>query len=337
MNSRQKANSIFSRTGSGEVGFWTGAPHEKTKEIYLHKLGLQNMEELFKYLGDDCRFLPADSAYMHPEGWPAFDPSGGKQRGSLSGAGCLADCESFQEIEDFPWPNPDYLDFTAILDEIRLVPDKMVLTGFWSPFFHIVSDYLGMENYFIKMHTEPEIVEAITEHVLDFLEAANDRFFRAAGDDVDTFFFGNDFGTQMDLLVSPDLFKRFILPGMKRLINIAKKHKKKVMLHSCGSIYRVIPMLIDAGIDVLHPLQAKAANMDAVTLAREFKNDLAFVGGIDTQELLIYAKPDQIKDEVRRIRDILGPNLIISPSHEAILPNVPVENIIAMAEAAREI
>ena len=95
-------------------------------------------------------------------------------------------------------------------------------------------------------------------------------------------------------------------------------------------------MLIDAGVDALHPLQAKARDMDAASLSREYRSYLAFVGGIDTQDLLVNMKPHEIKDEVRRVKELLGPNYIVSPSHEAILPNIPLENVIAMAEAAKE-
>ena len=107
------------------------------------------------------------------------------------------------------------------------------------------------------------------------------------------------------------------------------------MLHSCGSIARIIPDLIDAGVDILHPIQAQAAGMSARELA-QYKNDLAFVGGIDAQSFFVQATPAQIRDEVHRVRDILGPNIVISPSHEEVLPNVPPENILAMAEAARD-
>jgi uroporphyrinogen decarboxylase len=75
--------------------------------------------------------------------------------------------------------------------------------------------------------------------------------------------------------------------------------------------------------------------MDAESLS-QYKGDLAFVGGIDAQTFFVNATPQQIKDEVRRVRDVLGPNIVISPSHEEILPNIPAENILAMAEAARE-
>ena len=117
---------------------------------------------------------------------------------------------------------------------------------------------------------------------------------------------------------------------------MGKKHGKVIMLHSCGSIYRVIPDLIDAGVDILHPIQAMAAHMDAETLAREFGRDLAFCGGVDTQDKLVNWSPEQIREEVLRLRDVFGGNLIVSASHEEILPNIPIENMIAMARAAKE-
>ena len=117
---------------------------------------------------------------------------------------------------------------------------------------------------------------------------------------------------------------------------MGKKHGKVIMLHSCGSIYRVIPDLIDAGVDILHPIQAMAAHRDAETLAREFGRDLAFCGGVDTQDKLVNWSPEQIREEVLRLRDVFGGNLIVSASHEEILPNIPIENMIAMARAAKE-
>ena len=79
-------------------------------------------------------------------------------------------------------------------------------------------------------------------------------------------------------------------------------------------------MMLDAGMDGLHPLQALAAGIDAENLSRNFKGKMAFVGGVDTQQLLVHGTPQQVRDDVRRLRDLLGPNLVVSPSHEAILP-----------------
>ena len=101
-------------------------------------------------------------------------------------------------------------------------------------------------------------------------------------------------------------------------------------------MYKVIGRMIDAGVDCLHPLQALARNMEAERLAQEFKGRIAFMGGIDAQHIMTNRTSDQIRAEVLRVRGLLGPHFIASPSHEAILPNVPMENVAALAEAAAE-
>ncbi len=101
-------------------------------------------------------------------------------------------------------------------------------------------------------------------------------------------------------------------------------------------MFRVIDRLIEAGVDCLHPVQARARDMQAENLAANFKGRLAFLGGIDVQELLTRGSAEEVRADVRRVKRLLGPNLIVSPSHEAILPNVPPENVAAMAEAAGE-
>ncbi len=335
MNSREKVLNIFKRKANGERAFWTGHLNDATVPIYASKWGLEpEREAIYSFLEDDCRWVIANAGYKHPEGKPIFDCSYGINRGSsLSAAGCFADAETIADIERYPWPDTKYLDFSDIYSQIEQYPDKMVFTGLWSSFFHDLADFFGMENLFVQMYENPEVVEAATEHIVDFYVAGNEIFFAGLGDRADTMFFGNDFGTQRDLIFSPEAFKRFILPSIKRLVAVGKRHNKIVMMHSCGSIHRVIPDLIDAGVDVLHPIQAQAHNMDAQTLMA-FKNDLAFLGGIDAQSFIVEATPQQVGDEVARVREVLGPNIVISPSHEEILPNIPPENILALAKAA---
>ena len=336
MTSREKVTNIFRRKGNGEGAMWTGHPNDLTIPTYAQAWGIEpTREAIYTHLKDDCRWFMSDGGYKHPEGRPALDPSYGVKRGSLSAEGCLANAETIADVEKYPWPDPKYLDFSGVYSNIEAYADKMVFTGMWCPFFHVVADFFGMENYFVMMYENPAVVEAVTDRVVDYYVAANEKFFSGLGQRADAMFFGNDFGTQLDLFVSPESFRRFVLPYFKRIIEVGKRYDKIIMLHSCGSIYRIIPDLIDAGVDVLHPIQAQAAGMDARSLS-QYKNDLAFIGGIDAQSFFVNATPGEIKDEVRRVRDILGPNIVISPSHEEILPNIPAANILAMAEAAKE-
>jgi uroporphyrinogen decarboxylase len=197
-------------------------------------------------------------------------------------------------------------------------------------------DLFGMESYMINMYANPKIVHDVTDRVCEFYYDANEKFYALAGDLFDGFFFGNDFGTQLGLICGPVQFNEFILPWFVKFTKQAHDHGYQVILHSCGAIHDVIGRLIDSGVDCLHPIQANARNMDADTLAKDFKGKIAFMGGIDTQDLLVNATPEQVKTEVRRVKKALGPCLIVSPSHEALLPDVPPENTEAMAQAALE-
>jgi len=314
-------------------GFWAGKPHADTWPILHRYLGTHTDQEFRQRIGDDIVWIRPQSypdVYQDPSGRKLFDS--GLDR-SKHAQPPLAACETVSEVEDFPWPDPDFLNFESCLADLRNTGDVYRMSGFWTCFFHNVSDLLGMEEYLVKMHTHPEVVEAVTDKVCTFYHEANERFFTAAGDLVDGFFFGNDFGTQTSLICGPTQFDQFIMLWLRRFTEQGHRHGHQVILHSCGSIHAVIPRLIAVGVDCLHPLQALAANMDAETLAREFKGKIAFMGGIDTQELMTNGTPEQVKTEVRRVMRILGPNLIVSPSHETILPNVPPENVEAMAKA----
>jgi uroporphyrinogen decarboxylase len=228
------------------------------------------------------------------------------------------------------------VDVSECIEKLRNAGEFYRASGFWTPFFHDVMDIFGVESYLTKMYTHPEVVRSVTDHVCQFYFEANELLFNEAGDLIDGFFFGNDFGTQRDLILAPEVFDEFVLPWFCKFTNQAHAHGYQVILHSCGSIYRVIDRLIDAQVNCLHPLQARAFGMDAETLAREFKGRISFLGGIDTQDVLVNAGPEGVKAEVRRIKNLLGPRLIVSPSHEALLPNVPPENVLAMAESALE-
>jgi uroporphyrinogen decarboxylase len=334
---RERMEAIFAG-GADRCGFWHGNPHHDTTRIYYPHFGVEDDMALSVALGDDFVWVYADAAWGHPDGRPMFDVLGGRARLSLNQDGVFAEATTVAEVEAFDWPDPGYLDFSGVLAQVERARshDFYVLSGMWSPFFHVVADFFGMENYFVKMYTDPAVVDAVTEHVVGSYLAANERYFAQVGDRMDACFFGNDFGSQLDLLISPKLFRRFVLPHFVRFTQQAKSHGYKVVLHSCGAIEKTIPALIDAGVDGLHPLQALAKGMEAETLARKYGGDLIFIGGVDTQQLLPFGTPEQVRAEVRRLKVVFGPRYVVSPSHEALLANVSVGNLLAMAEAAQE-
>ena len=336
MNSRERIKAIIARKPADRCGFWLGNPYPDTWPIYHKYFGTKTEEELRRKLNDDFRWICPQffkSAYQAPDGRGMFDGGLGKKK-SHGQAGPFADCEDVKEVEAFPWPKPEYLHFDECLAALRGAGEYYRTSGFWTCFYHNVMDLFGMESYMVKMYTHPEVVHAVTDHVCQFYYDANELFFKQAGSEVDGYFFGNDFGTQLDLICGPAQFDEYILPWFLRFTEQGHRYGYQVILHSCGSIYKVIDRLIEAGVDCLHPLQALAANMSAEKLSKEFGGRIAFLGGVDTQELLVRGSPADIRADVRRLKRLYGPHFIVSPSHEAILPNVPPENVLAMAEEA---
>jgi uroporphyrinogen decarboxylase len=334
MTSRERIRRIIAGQPADRCGLWLGNPHgDRWPALHAYS-GTTTEEAWRRKLGDDFRWICPQffpDVYRAPDGRGMFD--GGVRKERHGQAGPLADCETVRDVADFPWPNPKYLAFDTCLDVLRNAGEFYRASGLWTCFYHNIMDLFGMEDYMVKMYTHPEVVQAVTDRVCGFYYEANELFFAAAGDEVDGFFFGNDFGTQLDLICGPEQFDQFIMPWFARFTGQAHAHGHQAILHSCGAIHKVIDRLIDAGVDCLHPLQARAANMDAESLARDFKGRIAFMGGVDTQELLVHATPEEVKADVRRIRRLLEPRLIVSPSHEALLSNVPPQNVEAMAAA----
>ena len=338
VTSREIVKSIIGRNPAPRCGFWLGNPHPDTWPRLHRYFGTKTEEELRRKLGDDFRWISPsfiEGTFPNLGRVGLFDLRRAGAKASHGQAGPLADCDRPEDLEAFDWPDPSGLDFRPAVEALDEGGPYYRASGFWSPFYHDLMDLFGMEHYFVKMIAQPDVVRAATDRVCGFYFEANARFYDAAGDRVDGFFFGNDFGTQLDLMISPRLFDAFVLPWMRRLTEQAHGRGYQVILHSCGSIARVIDRLVEAGVDCLHPLQAMAVGMEAEKLGREFGGRVAFLGGIDTQRVLNTGTPAQVRSEVRRVMDLLGPHLIVSPSHEALLPDVPPPNIAAMAEVVR--
>ncbi len=149
----------------------------------------------------------------------------------------------------------------------------------------------------------------------------------------------DDSGTQRGEFISPDLWAEMIKPHYAKLCGWIHRHTRmKTFLHSCGSIPRLIPHLIEAGVDILNPVQTSAAGMDPAVLKSRFGGRIVFWGGgCDTQSVLPGATPEEVREHVRERMRIFKPGggYVFNQVHN-IQANVPVENIEAMLEAAYE-
>jgi uroporphyrinogen decarboxylase len=175
-------------------------------------------------------------------------------------------------------------------------------------------------------------------HMVDYYAAVSQRIFDAAGDALDVFFIGNDLGSQTGPLLSPALFRRFVLPHIKRLIDLGHAYRLKVQMHCCGGFAPLIPDLIAAGLDGLHAVQPSCAGMDLATLKRDFGAKILFNGAIDSHHILIAGTPDLVRAKTRAVLDIMMPGggYIAGASHDSILEETPLENVVAMFDTIRE-
>ena len=150
---------------------------------------------------------------------------------------------------------------------------------------------------------------------------------------------GNDFGMQQGLFVSKELYRDLFKPFNKEVNNwIHENTNWKSFMHTCGAVYDLIPDFVDAGFDILNPVQISAVGMDPIKLKKEFGNDIVFWGGgVDTQKTLPFGTPSQVKEEVKRLIDIFSPNggYVFNTVHN-IQANVPIENVTAMIEVIQE-
>jgi uroporphyrinogen-III decarboxylase len=243
------------------------------------------------------------------------------------------------EVHAYPWPDPSWMDVSLIPQHAEMYEGKYaILGGDWSPFFHDAVDLLGMDLLFLKMYDEPELVDAVLRHLVDYYAGVSQRIFEAAASALDIFFIGNDFGTQRGPVMSPSFFRRFLLPHLERLARLGHAYGLKVMMHCCGGYAPLIPQMIEAGLDGLHAVQPSCDGMDLTLLKRSFGDKILFNGAIDSHHVLIQGTPESVREETRKVLDIMktGGGYVAGASHDYILEETPVENVLAMFDAIAE-
>lgn len=248
----------------------------------------------------------------------------------------LASATSADDLRRYRWPDPDWFDFGDFAERLEPWKDFAVMATGVSVWQH-PSFLRGIENLLVDFLAEPEMAEFILDRFTEFYLGYFDRMLDAAGGRIDILRQADDLGTQQALLFSPELFRRYFKPRIARFADLAHSHGAKFMFHSCGAIVPLIDDLIEAGVDILDPLQALAEGMDPAVLKRDFGGRICLHGGVDTQYLLPKGSPDQVRAEVRRRAVILGEGggFILAPCHVLQL-DVPTANVLAMGETGLE-
>lgn len=342
MTSRERVLAAFDHREPDVVPRWCGAQPEFWENAKT-VLGLDD-EGLRLRFGDDFRRVYP--RYVGPEF--ALSP-GAKLRTMFgvehAGVGCGIPLEpplrgaAIREIEEYAWPDPSWLDPSSMrADAEPYVGRYAILGGDWSPFWHDLLELLGTEDTFCLMVEDPSVVDLVLARVLAYYVAVSESIFEATGDLIDVFFIGNDFGTQHGPMMSLDLFRRFIKPHLATLVSLGKRYGKRVMMHSCGSIVSYIPDLIEIGLDGLHAVQPSAHGMDLRELKRRFGGQILFNGAIDSQHVLIEGTPESVRAATFEVLEIMSPGggYVAGASHDTIMPETPLENVLAMFDAVEE-
>jgi len=258
----------------------------------------------------------------------------------------LADAETIEDIEKFPWPDPvDPARFATLkerADKYVYEEKKAYILGRqYAGIWETALWMCGFEKFFCDMVLNEKFAHALMDKITELKMQYWEKALETVGENVLVVSEADDLATQNSLLCSVDLYKKIVHPYHKKLFEfIKKKAKNKVYIfyHTCGAIIPMIPYLIEEGVDILNPVQVNARDMDTKVLKREFGKDITFWGGgVDTQRVLPFGTPEEVREEVkRRIEDLApGGGFVFAAIHN-VQSDVPPENFMAMWETLQE-
>ncbi len=243
----------------------------------------------------------------------------------------LAEATTIAELEAYPWPDPDdatrFAHARATAQRVADEGEYAIMGTPWLLFpLERAFAMQGMDTFLMNLALRPEFARSLLERIADVCKGIMHGFLHEVGDLIDIIKIGDDLGTQNSLLVSPRMYRDILKPIHADFIRFIKERTQaKVFFHSDGDVFPLIEDFIEIGIDILNPIQTSAGKMsDLGELKRRFGDDMVFCGAIDTHHLLPQGTPDEIRDEVNRVIDILGPGggYLVSSVH-TIMTDVP--------------
>jgi uroporphyrinogen decarboxylase len=242
-----------------------------------------------------------------------------------------------EDILNHRWPSMDWFDLDPLHAECENHKERVIIGGMWTGILGDSYRMLGFQNFLMNMAMNPSLIKTLVDRMTEFYLELNDRVFSVLKGKIDIWFFGNDYATQNGLLFSIAMFEDFFLENIKRLTALAKSHGLKIMEHTCGAVSELLPLFIEAGIDIIDPIQVTAKGMEPAVLKERFGENIVFHGGIDTQQILPRESPAAVYEHACEIMNVLGQNggYIFAPS-QILQSDIPVENITAMYRAAMD-
>lgn len=273
---------------------------------------------LYDIWGRAIRIVPNPSgAYEESADWP------------------LQAATSVNDLRNYPWPEPDWWDFSpmpGVIAHLDSYQEYYIRFRIGSV-FETAWQLRGLQEMLMDLALAPEIPLYIMERLTEILLENTRRVLDLVGDRLDMVYFYDDVATQNSLMISPQMWRKFVRPCHARLIELAKSYNLPVMYHCDGAIYPLIPEIIDLGVDLLNPIQTDAKGMAPEGLKEQFGDRLSFHGGLDIIKTLPRGSAEEVRAEVRERVRVLGRNggYIVASSHH-IQSDTPLENVLAMYE-----
>jgi uroporphyrinogen decarboxylase len=197
----------------------------------------------------------------------------------------------------------------------------------------------GMDVFLLNMAMYPEFARALLFKITEVCKSLMGSFLEKLGDHVDIIKIGDDLGTQDRLLISPQMYREILKPLHADFIQFIKERTKaKIFFHTDGDVFPLIDDFIEMGVDILNPIQTSAGKMsDLEGLKKHYGKNIVLCGGIDTHRVLPFGTPNSVREEVRRVIQLLGPDggYMVAAVH-TIMNDVPPENVLAMVDAVLE-
>jgi len=256
----------------------------------------------------------------------------------------IPDATTVDVLEKYPWPN---MDDPYRVAHVRAQAQKLhddnqyaIMATPWLMFpFERAFEMQGMEKFLMNLAMEPDFAQELLNKNNELCMRLMGHFLDECGDMIDIVKIGDDLGTQENLMISPRMYRRMLKPLHAEMIAMIKqKTKAKIFFHTDGDVFDLIEDFIEIGVDVLNPIQTSAGKMSNLEdLKQRYNKRIVFCGAIDTQKVLPYGTPDQVRQEVKRVIDILGKDggYMLATVH-TVMNEVPPENILAMVDAVEE-
>jgi len=323
------------------MDYW--ATGEATRKVMDH-LGCGTQEELLARLHVD-RPVVVGPRYVGPTPPAGEDIFGCRSRPVDYGTGVYSECvynplaqyDSVEGIEaNYTWPDPDWWDYSEVPQQLVGNEDKPIQGGGSEPFL-VYKNLRGQERAFMDLIEYPDIVHYSLDKLFELAYQNTLRIYEAIPGKVHISYVAEDLGAQDSLMYSPGQIREFLLPRMRRMMDLVHSAGAYVFHHTDGAARDILPDLVEAGIDVLQALQFSADDMDPAVMKQRYGDRLCFQGGVSVQTTLPFGTADDVRAEARRLMAEVGRGggFLLGPAHD-VPKDVPLANVLALIETCRE-